>query len=153
MNTQLQQALSAAGLAIPLNRRVWTWLKDHPEKSSRDIGVALNVTPGDTSAVLANMYHRGMVSRYERPTRNRVGSKTEYCYSALGKTFELLPLPKTPKPSTTPPMVPMITVPPATPGYTVPVEMLNAPKINIDNMKLSEARALYDQLKQVFGGK
>ena len=148
MNTQLQTALAEAGVTIPLNKRVWTWLKDHPSKGSKETAKALNVAPSDVSATLSNMYQRGMVARAQRTNNNTVGPHTEYEYTALGRTFQLLPRPAgkhQPRPQVTPipALAPVVTVASEPPKPTM--------LVNIDNMKVGEARALYTHLKAIFG--
>lgn len=81
-----------------------------------------------------------MTSQPTRSFKSR-GPRQVHAYAAVGKIFELLPLrPRRP----VVPSGPLIAPPPPAP----PVK-LN--EVDILNMKLSEARALYDKLKEIFG--
>ena len=143
--TTLKDALNTAGLRIPLNRRLWMWVQDHPGASSKSCAAALKASAADTSATLADMYARSMVARQQRPTHNKAGCQFEYVYTTLGKTFELLPKPKkevAPKAKVTPikALEPMVIVPAV------------QPVSKIDSMTVREARALYNELRALFGG-
>jgi len=144
MENAIITAARAAGLPVkPLNQLVWQWLADHApaHKTANDVAFALKVPSANARNALSDLARRGMVT--SQPTRSfkSRGPRQVHAYAAVGKIFELLPLrPRRP----VVPSGPLIAPPPPAP----PVK-LN--EVDILNMKLSEARALYDKLKEIFG--
>lgn len=103
---QMTNAIKEAGIPIPpANKRIWLWVKDHPEKCSADIAKALGMKPSNVSALLGDMFKRDMLKIIKLPRRVNTGyGATEMMvmhYSVHPKMrgeYELLPLPKKPKP-------------------------------------------------------
>ena len=150
MNT-MTIALKNAGLTVPVNKRVWLWLKDHPSKTVLEIKNGL----GEASdKPIYNAMHdlaaRGMVSVTKvKPLRhaNEPGPSLVNKYTTLGSEFELLPKRKTP-----PTVVAKHVASTPTPvTQKEPEKVVGKFAINIENMTLADARALYLQLKEFFG--
>jgi hypothetical protein len=145
--TNMQLALKKAGASVPLTKRVWLWLKDHPGKTAAEIAVALGeARAGHVSNALFGLKSRGMVSAENAQARSRY-NRGVCVYTALGKEYELLP-------------VRNFSAPPAKHFANTPVPeaaKLPAEKpvgefaINVENMTLADARVLYAQLKEIFG--
>ena len=90
--TTLPKALKEAGISIPVNRRIWQWLKDQGPHTSSEVAASLNITAASASSMLSQMADRKMVSEDKKQSKH-VGRPVTY-YGAIGKTFVLLPLPK-----------------------------------------------------------
>jgi hypothetical protein len=148
MNLAIKNTLSVP----PLNKRIWLWLKDHPNKTAREIELAIGETrPGHVSNSVSDLYTRGMVSAravnnsvYPNARKTNRGRSFVNVYAALGSEFELLPRPKTPSK-----VIAKHTA--NTPVPSEPEKPVAKFAINIENMTLSEARALYLKLKEFFG--
>ena len=145
MENAITAAARAAGLPVkPLNRLAWQWLADHAplHKTANEVALALKVNPQNARNALSDLAHRGMVtSQLTRSFKSR-GPRQVHAYAAVGKIFELLPA--KPRRPVAAPLGPLMPSPPPAP----PIK-LN--EVDIMNMKLSEARALYDKLKEIFG--
>lgn len=109
MNT-MTNALQSAGVKLPpQNQRCWQWLKDNGPHTAKQIAAALKLPLGNVGQHLSNMYVRGMI---ERTRANDPRENTRVMvYSAVGNTYELLPVKRQPKPaqstrSALPPTVP-----------------------------------------------
>ena len=91
----MTQAMSTAGIKMPpLNKRVWLWIKDHPEKTYTDIASALNVAPSTVASALTDLTARGMLTIYQDRSRKAGIGGMQYMvrrYSVKYKEFELLP--------------------------------------------------------------
>lgn len=59
--TQMANAIAAAGLSIPLNKRIWMYMKDFPRKSSSDIAKALNAQTSSVQSACFDLKQRDMV--------------------------------------------------------------------------------------------
>lgn len=90
--TTLPKALKEAGVSIPVNRRIWQWLKDQGSHTSSEITKGLNITASSTSSILSQMVERKMVSADKKHSEHSGRSVTYY--TAIGKSFVLLPSPK-----------------------------------------------------------
>lgn len=138
----ITEAMKKAGISVPLNRRIWLWLKDHPGKTSKEIALGLNSKLGNVSPTLTNLYRRGMVTMTKETLTHRSnakGRKVISTYRAVGDKFELLPVKKTVKVNG-----PKITV--ATPKPKPVIKK----KFSIDDLSVYEAKELYEQLKTIF---
>lgn len=138
----IHTALKDAGVKLPpLNKRVWLWLKDHPHKTSADIALAINSHQADVSSVLGNLGKRSMVS--VKKDYKPGGHTTVSFYSAVGKSFELLPIIKA---------LAFVQTPPAEPIPEVPAIPITKESI-LDKLKVKDAFALYQELHAMFGGR
>ena len=80
-------AFAEAGLTIPLNRRVWQWLKDNGPHTNNQVAAVFNQARANTSSCLSTMAMRGMVSETKEKS---VGSQRMVSrYAAVGKVFQL----------------------------------------------------------------
>lgn len=140
----IAHAMKQAGVPMPpLTKRVWLWLHDHPGKTSKDIGIALGAKHSDVATVMDSLYKRTMVARAkDKVGRTAAGSPKEvFVWSTVGKSYELLPMPKKVA------RAPVVGVLPAKPPV-VPAETTT--RIDLESMTLRELRALYIQLKEIF---
>lgn len=145
----IPDALKAAGVKLPsLKNRIWLWLKDHPGKNYKTVATALKATPSSVSSQLGDLYARGMLSCETVPSNAKRGVKSIKIYSALGREYELAPLPLKNSPCKThtkrvpidAPLIHIGTLPP-----------LPAHKgIDVEQLTISEARALYRKLQEMF---
>jgi hypothetical protein len=93
MNT-VTAALRTAGIQIPpLNKRVWLWLKDHPNKSAKEVANAIGVGVTSVASACSNMSGRGMLIEGQVPSRAPRGSRTVAAYTVKYRDFELLHAP------------------------------------------------------------
>ena len=137
---QITQALKQAGVKVPsVTNRVWHYVADHPNVNCKTISQVLGLGLSETATSLNILVRRKMCSKHTVDMKVRAGNgwavKGVLHYTVTVKTYELLPLPKRTK---TPALKPV----------AVKIEAL---KLNIETMPLGEARALYEQLKRVFG--
>ncbi len=89
----LGKAIKDAGIAIPTNKRIWQWLKDQNKAhTSTEVAIALNLKSSISSSMLSQMQERKMVGGEKRFSQH-LGRNVTY-YSAIGKTFAVLPVPK-----------------------------------------------------------
>ena len=140
----ITEALKNAGIKIPTTKRVWTWLKDHPSKTAKEVASGLNIKENIAYATLHNLLTRGMISAHKEyiyTSSKVVGKSYVNVYVAEGKSYELLPVKKS-KPSQVKPL--------SQPSFNKPVVETKS-KIVVDNLSVLEARELYEQLKKIFG--
>lgn len=151
----LKLAMQTAGVPMPpLIKRVWLWINDHPGKTAKDIALALGEPTQRVASRLSELKSRQMVSfTYDASRRHGKGVKHVMRYSATQKQFDLLPMPRKPKPAPKPVLV--------TPG---PVTNMDIPDVkphpvvfiphtvDIDGMTVRDARELYGKLHKMFGG-
>lgn len=143
----ITEAMKKVGIVVPLKKRVWLWLKDHPDKTCKEIYLALNVQQGHVSAELHDMFKRGMVTARKEvlPGLKRFGERPVNVYRVTSKEYELLPVKKTPRPPVVKVEGPKVTVAVQEPNPVV------KKKFSIDDLSVYEAKELYDQLKKIFG--
>ena len=143
--TTMTEALKKVGVTVPHNKRIWLWLKDHPGKTAKEISAALNIPMTIVYTVAGDMHKRKMLKIEKQVlsyNRGKFGPPEVNIYTALGKEFELLPMPKRKKPVT------YVKRPEPFPVKPIPEK---PKKFNVEDMSVSEARELYDQLKKIFG--
>jgi hypothetical protein len=132
MNT-ITAALKNAGVPVPpLAKRIWLWLKDHPNKTSREVSTALNAVHSQVATLTNQMYKRGMLEKITGGDMLR--------WKTCIPEYERLPIRKASAPIA---KATCITVPP-----NFPKVLANA--VDIEALTLREARALYNQLKEYF---
>lgn len=93
MNT-MSNALATAGVKLPpLIKRVWLWLKDHPDKTYIEVARAINVTDQAVASALTELRYRDMVTYVEevKLRHNQQGPNKVRRYRAKGTEYELLP--------------------------------------------------------------
>lgn len=98
MTNQLTNALVKAGFpSMPVTKRIWLWLKDHPDHTADEIATALQFKKSSTYVALLDLTSRGMVSRRKVKRRSALrGFSTNgtFEYAAIGAEYELLPVRK-----------------------------------------------------------
>ena len=136
-------ALKTAGVKLPsVKKRIWLWLKDHPKKTYNEIAVALNISKIDCSTQLGIMYNRGMLSKV-KGVYVPGSSASINLWSIIYDEYELLPpraraLNPLDRPISTQLIHPQPVIEPA------------PCSVDVTSLKLSEARALYVELKKYF---
>jgi len=136
--TVMTEAMKKAGVFIPLNKRVWIYLKDHPIKSIKDISLALKCEESKVRRALADLESRNMVYHTKEVSIHRKdmrGRKSINLYRSIGDEYKLLPVRKIEKPIAPKP---------------IQVEV-KPKKFTIDDLSVVEAKQLYEQLKEIFG--
>lgn len=92
MANQLTNALVNAGFPhMPVNKRIWLWINDHPGKTTHDVSVALGISHATASATLSNLYERGMLGRVGVKRHTSHGSRATFEYTTCIDEYELLP--------------------------------------------------------------
>ena len=162
-------ALVGAGIRLPpLNKRVWLWVKDHPDTTSNEVAKALGETqPAVATQLKAMSARKMMVMRDALPPRHS-NRKSVKRYSTCLKEWELLPLPF--KPKGKPPVRDSYQDAKAVDTFTKPlfpetkvIEAIAPIKIRVpglvkgiprslENHSLVELRDLYGTLQRLFGG-
>jgi transcription initiation factor IIE alpha subunit len=92
MSTTMARALRKAGGGVPVNRRIWDWLKEKGPHTGSEVSSALNIPLAASSSIISQMKARGMV-RVETKHSEHLGRNVGY-YAASGRVFEILPLQK-----------------------------------------------------------
>jgi len=144
-------ALKVAGVRLPsVISRVWRYINDHPGCTVSKIAAEMNLPKDHISPLVCDLYNRKMIARefVLTPGKKRNGHsflRQVSSYRTCIKTYELLPRPvkettRSSKPTSRPLAPTVVTAVPSV-----------KPKINVDNLTLSEARELYTQLKDYFG--
>ena len=132
--TKIVEQLKKSGLAVSVNKRVWMYLKDHPNKSAKDIALALNVQQAQVYVAVNFMSSRKMLTSYIELEKRGVGRRSIKVYQAVGDRYEMLP--------------PVQKIQEVTVIMPEPVKQI---EVNIDTLTVKEAKALYDKLKEIFG--
>ena len=100
MTNAMTTALVSAGFPpITLAKRIWLWLHDHPNKTTKEIAVAINEAPANVASRLSDMVARGMVMRAN--TRRSLaisGPRRLIEYAVATKEYEILPVKKSAMP-------------------------------------------------------
>ena len=133
--TKIVEQLKKSGLAVSVNKRVWMYLKDHPNKSAKDIALALNVQQAQVYVAVNFMSSRKMLTSYIELEKRGVGRRSIKVYQAVGDRYEMLP-------------PPVQKIQEVTVIMPEPVKQI---EVNIDTLTVKEAKALYDKLKEIFG--
>ena len=143
-------ALKTAGVKLPSQmKRIWTYIKDHPNTTRDTLGKALNLPAGNISSLLTQMLNRKMITRTEdsrRIMRSGISKfETVWVYNTDMGEYEILPVcKKKAEPARSAPGPVLHVTPPPVPALLT--------TRNIPDMKLSDARDLYLELKKYFGG-
>ncbi len=144
-------AMKEAGLRLPaLNKRVWAWIKDHPNTSVINVSTGINVPRADVSSSASLMTKRNMLTRV-RHISNK--GQSFYTYQVVGSEFELKPMAKQPIAKTrpvstmhiTPELKPVPEIKPLSESNSIEPK-----KIDVNSLTLSEAVRIYKELKSFF---
>lgn len=76
-----------------IRQRVWEWLKQHPNSTSKEASIAINIDHGDASSLLGNMVQRGMCTAVLQ-TSTQTKAQVHH-YFTVGEIYTLKPMPKT----------------------------------------------------------
>jgi hypothetical protein len=147
MTNALTTALVTAGLPdMPMTKRIWLWIQDHPGCTMQDIYKGLKTPTGITGTRISDLHSRKMITR-TRSFRNTIKGKVDvFELRVTMKEYELLPRPA----KITHPVVAQPSVehePAPQPRFAI----VRKNSIDIDAMPVGEARALYQKLHAIFG--
>jgi biotin operon repressor len=96
----MTQALKTAGVKTPSQyQRIWQWLKDNGPNSVKTLASELKIADTSVAAAITDMKRRGMV--IAKPQVDARGKRMAMWYEAVGREYELLPLPKKAAPAAT----------------------------------------------------
>lgn len=167
MTTTMTTALQEAGITLPVNRRIWMWLKDHPRLAAGDLAKTLGIDNQKASAGLDDLYRRSMVVRDSEMRRFKAGGKAKglgtierpvYVYTVNPKmrgTWEMWPMPKKDAPSVKTKAARFVAtlgvsqaalVKPAVAPPTLPW----TPEVAVEKLTLTQCRELFNYLHKVF---
>jgi hypothetical protein len=156
----MQEAFKAAGVKPKsLAERVWNFVKDNPNCTARTVEAIYGAS---AAQALSDMFGRDMLKRSSMPTRDRQGKmRNVWIYRVASDTYEPLPRLTKPKPRAKPDQASHPLAVGALPEASHPASVTAtlAPsepqKVNltalVDGLTVAEARALYHQLKLMFG--
>jgi len=127
------------------SRAVWLYIKDHPGSTIVDVGRATGVSQGNLSSLTTQLFNKGVVTRVKPddggPYKYTVADPN---YKPLTKQ-QALQRATAAKNAGTKKAKPKAVV--ATP---IPAQDRSVQDM-LDNMSITKARALYDELKKIFG--
>lgn len=84
---QMSEALANAGVQLPAaSKRVWLWLRDHPNKAAGEITAATKIASGTVSSSLNRLEIAGKIESKTTYSINGKHSAKTYC--AAGETYE-----------------------------------------------------------------
>lgn len=152
MGTIMEQAFKDAQISVPLEKRVWLWVKDHKLSTRRSLEKVLHVERMKLSFALQSLVRRGMLESHEVPAppgqagRQRIAA---FVVPAGMHEYELLPLPKTGKVEKAPAKWKAEVKVPA--HTAAPPEPTKRTLSGIDMENLQDAFKLYLKLHKFFG--
>lgn len=145
--TNMEQALAAAGVKIPSQKqRIWTWLKDNGPHSVKDLYVELKIGEATVQAAVTDLIKRKML--HTIPRTDFKGVRMHNHYEALGRSFELLPLPLKRGAAAKRPAKPMEEMVSSIPGQQATPAF--SPETLLAACTLAELRQVYGFLKGMF---
>ena len=137
--TNMEHALVAAGVKVPSQKqRIWTWLKDNGAHSTKDLASELKIGEPTVQAAITDLVHRKMLRTIERTDHK--GTRILNHYEALGRAFELIPLPK--KGAAAAKRVPPEVVDTPAPSFS--------PEKCVEHLTLIQAKQVYQFLGRMF---
>lgn len=140
----MSKAIKDAGIAIPMNKRIWQWLKDQGPHTGAEVATGINITSSASSSMLSQMAVRKMVSTTKKHSE-RLGRSVTY-YAAIGKQFVVLPIPKT---------LPVVVETPS--QEVVVLEPIHTKKTTVEallsTLSVADAYELYKHLRDMFNPK
>lgn len=135
-----QEVIVTTANTTSMMYQIWEYVYKHPNSTYRDVCKALNQSQSDISTRLTQMYNAGKVTRH-RTDGLYLWSTTSDSYERktpkLYKKRKVKSVAKVVKP-----------VPAAKPKSTTKYDVNDL----LSTMSIVEARALYDRLKELFGG-
>lgn len=148
----MEQAFKDANITVPLEKRVWLWVKDHKLSTRRNLEKALQLDRMAISFALQNLVRRGMLEPHEvaappgQAGRQRIAA---FAVPAGMHEYELLPLPKAPKATKAPAKWKAEVKVPA--HTAAPPEPAKRTLSGVDMENLQDAFKLYLELHKFFG--
>ena len=141
--------LKNAGVRVPpLNQRVWNWLKDNGEHTTREISAAIKVSLSSVSSTCTTMRDRDMLLSKSEHSKASNRNLLYYRVSPKMRSYVLLPISLAGKAR--------VKRGQATPAIKPP-EVLSAPakpqfdaKTALDNLTAREAHSLFQEMKKIF---
>lgn len=80
---QIHAALQKSGVPLPtVGKRIWLWLKDHPEKTSGEIATALKLEKNNISSIISQLEKRGVFKK-KKEIRKNLGARLVDVYSVV----------------------------------------------------------------------
>ena len=141
METQMEIALKKAGVTIlPLNQRIWQFVKDNPGCTSSTI---ISKVSGADQRRISDLKARGLLAVAYDYRRDKSGHMRALSLFTASPVYDPTsrPRPAKPKAKAEPkPKVEPTTKEPATPPC----------KVDLDSLTIAEARQLYAKLKRMF---
>lgn len=163
--TDMKTAIQKAGITLPVNQRIWMWLKDHPKSTNAQIASVLDVADNNVATLCKDLLDRGMVTREFEQRRGKAGrgwtmrDVALYSVNPKMQTYELWPKKAKEKPKA-PPLqkeAPKATPTPAPAVMLEPGEFRAAPAWSAEHhctgLSLGHCRELYDYLNEIFNPK
>jgi hypothetical protein len=139
---QISSALVAAGVKVPCqSRRIWNYLKDHPQLTTKRISQALSINVGSVSSLLAQMakQNRAESKLMLRSTPGGGMCKRAH-WEALGDNYDAPPRR----------VAPVVALPKAI-AHTPAPNKPGAQDI-VNALTVAQARELWEVLNRMFGG-
>lgn len=138
----IAKAMADAGVKLPNTRqRIWSWLKDHPVKTAKDVRVALNMPEGTTSAALSIMTSKGHLEVINEPVFPGGRPVAHYCVTSK----EYGAPPRAPKASN------MADVPPVKVVHKEPPAKGFDPEAFLENCTLRQLRVIQAWVTRLLG--
>jgi predicted transcriptional regulator len=139
-NTQEVIVTTAIDPNVSMMYKIWEHVYKHPNCTYRDVCKALNQSQSDVSTRLTQMYNAGKVTRHRTDGLYLWSTTSDSYVRKLPKSYKkrkVKPVAKVVKP-----------IPAAKPKSVTKYDVNDL----LSTMSIVEARALYDRLKELFGG-
>ena len=135
---QIASALVAAGVKVPSqSRRIWSFLKDHPDITAVRLSQALSIKLGSVTSLLAQMAAKNRVESHARKTYASGKMRTVGHWKAIGASYDEPPR-----------KIVVATVAP--PQKVVELPRKGAADV-VDVLTVAQARELWVILNRMFG--
>lgn len=151
----MEQAFKAANITVPLEKRVWLWVKDHKLSTRRTLEKALQLDRMAISFALQNLVRRGMLETHQvaappgQAGRQRIAA---FAVPAGMYEYELLPMPKRTKVAKAPKAPAKWKAEVKVPAHTAaPPEPAKRTLSGVDMENLQDAHKIYLELHKFFG--
>lgn len=154
---QMTAALAQAGIPTPsVYERIWRYFQDKPRTSSLSCSQVLRLSRANSSSYISEMETRRMLRSelVELRVKGAHGvfhTRAVKHYSVNTAEFEMLPRPLTSKKKPNKAALKPVKTIDQLKVEIPQVKVSATPVVDINSMSLGQARALYDELKKVFG--
>ena len=146
MNTMTTALVNAGFPHMPLIKRTWMWIADHPGCTPADMTRALNSKNSLIGPAIQSMLDRRMVTRKSAKRMTAHGLRNTYEYTVAMREYELLPLQHQRDEAARP-----VAKQPEKAPVPVPVPAPQPQKIDATTLPVAEAYALWLDLSRFFG--